>query len=759
MHRYLFLLIPIGCSIGCDVINSLPFDLPSGLIDAGGSSDAGSAKLISFESEQDALAYFREEISARHRRGGRDMMFGLPAPMGGMQDMAPGFGPFEGQSVATAGDDAAQSAPGFSQTTTQEFGVDEADVVKTDGTFLYMLSGGRLRIVRLHPADQLASISEVELDGVGRELFLDGDLVVVLSEQYGGMLFDDVISMGTSDAIGDVVIVGGPGGFAPASRPQTIVTLVDVSDAESPQVRSRTRFDGSMASSRMIAGSLYVVIANFQRFFHDVMPMLGRPQLDVSAVDLETLLPDFERIDADGTRTAGDVLTWEDLYRPEDADGFGIVSVIGMVPRDGAAFDAVGVVAEPGLIYSSREALYLTDTNFDLFENSRRNTNIHKLAYQDGQAVPVATGRVPGRILNQYSMSEFGGFLRVAATVRPNGLSDGLFAVPHNDVYVLAQEGDALNVVGSVEGIAPRETIQSARFIGDRGYVVTFEQVDPLFTLDLSDPTDPRVVGELKVPGFSTFIVPMDQDHLLTVGQFIPDDAAFFRPWGVQLSIFDVSDFAAPVLADSVVLGEGSGAFSEALHNPKAFTYFAESGLVALPVSIFEPGPIFFEGPGFGFGFQEGDVRPGGMDAPMQGPMHGPDGMITDAPVDVADPPVVIADPPPGFVDPGSGAPLVRGGFDGLVVFRVSPDAGFSELTRISTRFDQAGFSSGSYTRGVFLADNVFAVTDIGIRGGAVDPTDDTRFELFLGPQFDVADLPPPWVGAGVAPSVDEPGR
>ena len=147
-------------------------------------------------------------------------------------------------------------------------------------------------------------------------------------------------------------------------------------------------------------------------------------------------------------------------------------------------------------------------------------------------------------------------------------------------MFVLKESNGQLDIAGRVENIAPTETIQSARFLGERGFLVTFRRIDPLFTLDLSDPTNPRIAGELKVPGFSTFMLPISENELLAVGQ---DADADGRALGMQLSIFDVSNFAAPVLKHKVAIGD-QGTWSEALHNAKAFTYFADQQVVAFPI-------------------------------------------------------------------------------------------------------------------------------------------------------------------------------
>jgi hypothetical protein len=220
-----------------------------------------------------------------------------------------------------------------------------------------------------------------------------------------------------------------------------------------------------------------------------------------------------------------------------------------------------------------------------------------------------------------------------------------------------------------------------------------------LFTLDLSDPTNPRVIGELKVPGFSTFLVPMDADHLLAVGQYVPPPGEFGN-WGVQLSIFDVTDFANPVLSSNIIIGADTGAYSEATWDPKAFTYFAEGGVLALPVSIYpDYGDVIF--------IDSGGTTVGGTGVePIEGP------------VEVIDP---LPEPQ---------------GFDGLFVYSASPTGGLAKMGEISTRFDEAGYWGSSFTRGVFIGDKVYAVTNLGVREAAVSNVSTVENELYYGLPF-----------------------
>lgn len=722
--------------------------------------ETGSPELKRFASPDELAAYYRTQIALRNG-GLQEFDRVLTDSLSGGQDDADGG----------AGDAPAPAAPtaeadgDHSNTTTQEAGVDESDVVKTDGDHLYLIDSdfsgsSSLRIVRTAP-DSLAVLSETELEGNGQDLYLNGDRVVAITSG-GGMFiyFGGVADPGvvvseprpeSDDAVasddGEVLPVEPDGGIGDSGggtdgdagitddgaapdigilppwedyeyrRPFTVVTVIDVSDRGNPQVVSKTTFDGSPQSSRMIDGVLHLVLANYQEYYYDVMPMMGRPELDAADVDVADLLPDYQRVAPDGTISGGDLVTWENLFHPTDPDGFGLVTVVSMDTEDDSAdFDSVGIVAEPGLIYSSVSSLYLTDTNYNWSGDQRSTTDIYKFDYDGASATPVATGTVPGRVLNQYSMGEHQGHLRVATTVDPRFLIDedgvGTSTEPVNAVYVLGQSGEDLSVTGRVEDIAPGETIQSARFAGNRGYLVTFRQIDPLFTLDLSDPANPQVVGELKVPGFSTFLQPMGENHVLAVGQYVPPPGEF-GAWGVQLSIFDVTDFANPRQSAGVVVGGDVGSYSEALWNPKAFTYFAERDVVALPISIY--GRVFFDDEAdIDWDIIEGEtgISDGG----------GEDGVKPDEPPPSDDGDIAVDEPG-----------LPSDAFEGLIVFRATAEDGFTELGRISTHFDEMGWWYPSFTRGVFVGERVYAVTNIGLRTAPLSDVNDVDGELLYG--------------------------
>jgi len=757
---------------GCDVL------FPQGDGSNIETPPAVSKLLRSFDSEAELNEYVGSQFG---RSNDRQTLVGDDALPPGMVDedqVAEPSGPTGGNGEAADGGSNFDSAAGdddFSGTTTQEEGVDEADVVKTDGEFFYVISNNKLRIIRAQPVDQIALLGEVELEGYGRELYLRDGRVIALTEKYGVYLYGPEIAVDGGAAIDPAraqrTPIGDGEDIAPPEfeKPETIVTVVNVSQPSNPQVITKTSFEGNAASSRMIDGMLHLVIAAYPQYY-DYITFAddGQSSGQSPQMNAAEMLPRFEHVDANGATTTGAVVTWRELLRPVDPDGFGVMTAVSLDVSSPADFSAVGIVAEPGLIYSSRGALYITDTNYNFSGDLRESTDIYKLSYSQQRAVPVAAGSVPGRVLNQYSMGEHEGYLRVATTVGPTFGPAGQQTQSVNNVYVLEDVAGELSMAGMVEGIAPNETIQSARFMGDRGFLVTFERIDPLFTLDLSDPQNPQIIGELKVPGFSTYMVPIDQDHLLAVGQYVPEDNVFGTR-GVQLSIFDVSQFDDPQLMHNVVIGEDSGAHSEAVFNPKAFTYFASEGLVALPISIYErfiseepvggepePGELTADGmeeryvsldeyedgvSGEGStgdsGGSSGSDGPGDPDGAGQVDPTAPgdDVVEPDEPVKPDEPTDEPGDGPaddpdvdlPGFFQPP--------GFDGLYVFDVSVENGFVQLGRLSGRFEEgrARFYYPSFTRGVFIGDYVYAVTNNGLRAAPIDAMDTEPVELVYG--------------------------
>jgi len=615
----------------------------------------------------------------------------------------------------------------YSGTTEQEAGVQEADVMKSDGTYFYVLSRNVLRIVKAAPADNMSVVSSVELDGWGIELYLAGDRVVALTAP------EQPYYLSPPGIAVDAMIAPD---FAPY-RPQAEITVINVADRTNPAVLSRTRLDGTINTSRMIGDRVYLVIANYPDIF--VQPLLdGVQKRSFSDVPLADILPDIAIEVAGAEVYRGNINAYDDHFRPEAEDGLGLTSLVTFDINQPQTYDAQTIVAYPANVYASTEALYLTDQSYDFSGDVRETTDIYKFILTQNGVAQAAAGTVPGRVLNQYSMSEHQGFLRVATTKGPIWGPTGQETQSSNHVYVLEQVNDELTVAGSIDNLAPGEAIFSARFIGDKGYLVTFEQIDPLFTLDLSDPRAPKAVGELKVPGFSTFIVPMGENHLLTVGQDTDEQFGFAN--GVRLSIFDVSDFANPVLAHHTVIGLDGSAYSDALYNPKAFTYFPEGDMVALPINFYAMREV-------GGGFVDFDFA--GSGAP------GSAGAAEES----TPPSDAVSEPKPTNIEPNTGSdapidvvidlpqPVEYESFSGLYVYHATAADGFSLLGRIAATTNEQDFYYyyPQFIRGAFIDDKVYCVTSENVQAAAVsDVSTVISTVAFPAPDDGGSDLPPP---------------
>ena len=538
---------------------------------SGAQSESGDAKLVAFKSANEAVQYFRAQVRAEQQNQYRSGWFGLQAPTAAAEDDTAAGG--------TNSDDSNE----YTTTNVQEAGVDEADLIKTDSTYFYIVKDQTLRIVRATPADQLAEVGRLNFDVYPSEMYLRGSKLILLAQhitQYGG------------------------GWGAPRQADRYLVSSeltvieVDVSDPANPTESKRVELDGTLVDSRLTNDRLILVLT--------IAADVPEDENAVDDLELEEFLPQMR--DAGGARA---MIGWADCLHPENADGYGLAAVITLDADDiETIVEQVAAVAAASTIYASTEALYLANGDYTAWGDERETTEIHKFTFGgDGAARYSASGRVPGRLLNQFSLGEYGGYLRVASHVYESsgwgwlggdvavgvassgGAGDGTTAQAnrpseYNAVYVLAEADGELSIVGQVEGIAPYETLHAARFLGDHGFLVTFHKIDPLFVIDLTDPTEPQVVGELEIPGFSDYLHPVDDTHLIGVGKYTsPTDEGFDWFGGVQISLFDVSDWANPTVVQQIELGS-RGSYSEIDYTHKAFTYRPAAGVLAVPVHL-----------------------------------------------------------------------------------------------------------------------------------------------------------------------------
>lgn len=432
----------------------------------------------------------------------------------------------------------------FSTTNIQTEGVDEGDIIKTDGKYIYAMTEGSIKIIKAEKGSmtEISSFNMKE-NSHPQEIYIDENRIIIVgSRQDGGYhIMDDALPYKSS------MILPYPGfSFA-------FVQILDTSDIYHPEEVKYFEIEGNIAASRKYNGHVYL-LTNYSKWHYngdDPRPLMERDgrlsPMPIEDIMIMPLRPVTQLL----TLSAIDVLDPDNDVKNNTVAGSGFVS------------------------YMSNKAFYVA-----MNENSygeEQSISIARFSL-DGRKIGYAGSvSVSGGINDQFSFDEYQGFLRIATTVD--------WPKTYNNLYVLDENMD---VCGSITGFAKGERIYSARFMGDRGYVVTFRQVDPLFVFDLSDPYNPEITGELKVPGFSTYLHPVSKDIILGVGQDVYDvyrkDSAgndtviSQQVGGIKISLFDVSDMGKPREIDNMVLGDYG--YTELLYNHKAAMFKTDEGIL-----------------------------------------------------------------------------------------------------------------------------------------------------------------------------------
>ena len=473
----------------------------------------------------------------------------------------------------------------YSPTNVQEDDVDEPDIVKSNGRTMFTVADGTIRAIRLDGAST-RSVGSLTIDGVEADsLLLAGKRLLVL---------------GRRQAPPDAVPPGGPGTPVPlgapallAARPDVVLTEVDVTNPAAMAVEaSLTLADTTVVDARLTGETVRIVLSSrLGAGLAFTNPATAGGEAQATAANRAVIeratakewLPTAALTRAGATVTRP-LLDCAAIRLPARFSGLGLLSILTLDLRRGLdARDADAIVSDGEVVYASASGMYVTTTRwFAPAEQTGSpaigpHTVIHKFDTRDPVRTRYrASGSVPGFLHRQWSMSELRGQLRVASTeLPPWNASD---ATSQSFVTVLDEEAGALIPVGRVGGIGRGEQVYAVRFVGDQGYVVTFRRVDPLHVLDLSDPTRPRVVGELEIPGYSSYLHPIGPGLLLGVGQ---DADAIGRVNGAQVSVFDVSDPRNPRRVQHHSLGR---AWSEAEWEHHAFLYWPPTALLVLPL-------------------------------------------------------------------------------------------------------------------------------------------------------------------------------
>lgn len=467
----------------------------------------------------------------------------------------------------------------FSGTNNQEAGVDESDIVKTDGNRLVVVNGNQLRILDITgDAPVLTSTVKLPENAWGGELFLAGDQALLMTSGWSA------VPMLSSRSV-----VGYPG---------TSTTSIITVDLKSGTVGRTLEFNGNYLSAREVDGSVRIVVTagmghDFGWLYpsnpgaEDAAEKANRDLLSSSTV--EDWLPSFRIMEGKTLISDGLLAPCERIHLPVEFSGFGTLAVITVDANNGFALgDTMGVVTDGQTVYASPDRLTVATPRYPEWDPTTGElvegqddyrTALHTFDIADPMKTDyVASGSVPGYLLSQYSISEHNGYLRVATTT--NSPWGGGQEESESAIAVLQEIDGVLTQVGNVGGLGKSEQIFAVRYQGDLAYVVTFRQTDPLYVIDLSDPNNPVARGELKIPGFSNYLHPLANGMLLGVGQDATDEG---RTTGGQLSLFDVSDPDNPTRVSTFDLGKNS--YSSVQNDPRAFTWWEKTETAFVPTT------------------------------------------------------------------------------------------------------------------------------------------------------------------------------
>jgi len=476
-----------------------------------------------------------------------------------------------------------------SATNTHEAGVDEPDIVKTDGKRVVSIVNGQLKVVDVATR---AVTGTLELPGTYvSDMLISGDRALLVANQ-GAVAYDTPIPRGRP---------------LPPGNPGMGATLVLVDLSGTPKNLGTLAISGTYVDARQVGSTARVVVRSQPRL-NWVYPDQSRSSStslsenrDIATQStIDDWLPRYQ-LDTGGTHTEGRLVNCDQVSHAPTYSGTAMLTVLSVdIAKTLGTGDPVTVAADGDTVYGTGTSLYIADDHRSWavpmykpvivpgapgIPTQPQRTQIHRFDIsRSGPPRYAGSGQVDGSLLNQYSLSEYQGNLRVATTVGQAGpVVNGQESSSRSMVTVLARKDDSLPAIGKVDGLGKGEKIYAVRFVGALGYVVTFRQVDPLYTIDLSQPTQPRVVGELKITGYSAYLHPLADGKVLGIGQ---EATAQGRRLGTQLSIFDVANAAAP---NRLAQHQIEGGSSEVEYDPHAFLYWPQRNLVVVPVTDSSP--------------------------------------------------------------------------------------------------------------------------------------------------------------------------
>ena len=605
-----------------------------------GERERTSPELISYNScdllEEDIRENLKEKMrinilqqSSDYYGGGMwiedDMVF-----EDGMAEGAP-VAADSADSGASSNSNTREEGVDFSGTNNQEDGVDESDFVKTDGEYIYMINDGQLVILGVPEFGEINFQSSTIIDGNAREMMLSGNKLVILSSVYSWNIPE-------GDQLRDLLWDENVNRMRISSL--TKFSVIDITEKDTPEIINELYLEGQYLTAREQNGMVRTIthgyldlpgLLNWVNIPKDLQDEYYSSGFDwdeprrqeiwnasmnytiqnnndiINSSNLEDLMPQMYH-DTGSTiiKVPMHSEMCNEFVASEDNAGIEFTSILTLdLLSQGFSFEADHLMGNWPTIYASGDTLLIAEPAQDWWwywgvEDIKEETNIHAFSLDEEGTSYIGSGRVNGTVLNQFSLSEYDGKIRLATTTgqwnrwwvsNPEPMENHVIVLQPNETT------STLDEIGRIDGIAPDERIWSARFTEDRAYLVTFRQIDPLWTIDLSDPFSPTIIGELEVPGVSTYIHPLDENNILTIGIGPADlETGLGLDWSsTQVSLFDVSNFSNPELASVLPLSpvsednrnDWTWGWSEATYEHKAFQYWAPKDMLAVPLSTY----------------------------------------------------------------------------------------------------------------------------------------------------------------------------
>lgn len=456
-----------------------------------------------------------------------------------------------------------------SETNTQVENVDEADIVKVDDKYIYYVSENKVVIIDAQTpetSDKIAEINYKDANFYPREIYVKNQKLIVIGNEYDNSCKTEIMSTDEATTTDKEIVQN--------NKTKSGMIVYDISNSKEPKEIRRVMIEGSYISSRMIEDNIYYVASKYI-----VTSSIQKNKIE--DLDAEKYKPVYQDT-AIGQEEK--CINYDSIYYFAEMQDASYLMLAGLNINNNDEADIRTFLGAGQYVYASEKNMYIATnktTYGEGYEVLGGTTHLLKIGLKNGKFNFKAENTVDGQVNNQFSMDESQNenteTFRIATTTG-NIWVDKTTA---NNLYIL---NDKLEEIGKVENFGKEEKIYSVRYVGDKAYVVTFKQTDPLFVIDLSESAEPQILGELKIPGYSTYLHPYDETHLIGFGYDTKEDGTRVTTNGLKMAMFDISDFNNPQELFKIAIGDSKYTYSELLYDHKALLFSKEKNIIAFPL-------------------------------------------------------------------------------------------------------------------------------------------------------------------------------